>query len=443
MAGLLRPKTLTLVDSSDNEIGVAANPLRVDPTGTTTQPVSITGLDGGLVNVDAFGRLVTSTPHTLSDIINKYGLDTRKWGTSLLSGGTVTHLPNESALRVAVTSSSGSTAKLRTNLYYHYQAGKAQNILITGYHSDLGQTNQIREWGYFDDNNGVFFRLSGTILSLVRRTFVSGGVVEEVVPQSLWNTDTLIVGNPLNASGMNLDLTKGNIYGVNLQWLGVGTVICSVSNVVVHIFRNPNTIIGPYMSTAQLPISVNVTNSAASSIGSFTTICTTVESFAGRAVEGETFGTFNDSDVTVGNTEIPLLAIRLSQLYNGIENRMQVIPTIVEGETQSGRASMRIILNPTTLTGGTFTSVSPRSGVEYNATATSFTGGQHLVRLLLPNAQDVASFLNLRQIFEADANRLHNYAFGGGDVLLITGQLQISTGGSTKMRASIAWEEIK
>jgi hypothetical protein len=122
---------------------------------------------------------------------------------------------------------------------------------------------------------------------------------------------------------------------------------------------------------------------------------------------------------------------------------MQVIPTIVEGETQSGRASMRIILNPTTLTGGTFTSVSPRSGVEYNATATSFTGGQHLVRLLLPNAQDVASFLNLRQIFEADANRLHNYAFGGGDVLLITGQLQISTGGSTKMRASIAWEEIK
>lgn len=36
----LENRATTLYDSADAEIGVAANPLRVDPTGTTTQPVS-------------------------------------------------------------------------------------------------------------------------------------------------------------------------------------------------------------------------------------------------------------------------------------------------------------------------------------------------------------------------------------------------------------------
>ncbi|NIO39504.1 MAG: hypothetical protein GTO41_04490, partial [Burkholderiales bacterium] len=36
----LENTNVTLFDSSDTETGTAANPLRVDPTGTTTQPVS-------------------------------------------------------------------------------------------------------------------------------------------------------------------------------------------------------------------------------------------------------------------------------------------------------------------------------------------------------------------------------------------------------------------
>lgn len=70
-------------------------------------------------------------------------------------GGTVTHLPNESAVSLAVSTSSGSSAIMQTFAYLRYQPGKSQVIAMT-FVADPQQANTDMRIGYFDADNGFF-----------------------------------------------------------------------------------------------------------------------------------------------------------------------------------------------------------------------------------------------------------------------------------------------
>jgi hypothetical protein len=421
---------------------VATNVIYPD---SNSSPIKVTLTDTfgtETVGIDSFGRMRVGQAYTLADLILKYEIDTRDWGQQTVTGGSIAHVPNEQAARLTVTGANAASAVLQTHTYFRYQAGKAQWIRQTLYHADAGQANQRRRWGYFDAQNGLFFQLSGTTLSVVRRTYTSGSAVETTVSQASWNYDKMDGTGP---SGMKLDLTKAQIYEIEFQHLAVGNVWFRINGVLVHEMIHAGQLSVPYMTTAQLPVRIEVTNTAASTGSSLTYICTSVESHGGSAPPEESFGAANTTSVTISNTEIPVLAIRLKSTYNSITNRMNVLPVHLHlSGLNAQQFYFRLLMNPTTLLNGainpTWVSADDRSGVEYTTNATVFTGGQMLFSGVLTGIESHSE--NIDTLFNTLGRRLRMDAFGTtSDVLLVTA-IRIG-GGDASGRFNLHWNEVR
>lgn len=394
---------------------------------------------GSEVNVTGFGETRVASPYLVGNYVNKYGLDDYWYDTDEVGAGDVSFVALQSAIRMSVTGASGDKARLRTNNYFRYQAGRSMLVRITGYCGDSGQTNQTRRWGLFDDEDGLFFEMTDTTMYVVQRSSVSGSVVDTKVAQSSWNKDTMDGDGP---SGVTLDPTKGNIWEVTFQWLGVGVVSFFINGELIHQFENPNSFANPYMKTAVLPVSWEVENTGASTAGSYTYICGSVSVEGGAELPEYTFCAYNDSDVVIDETESPILSIRPSSTFNSIANRMAMIPIFGTVSTDGARASYRVVLNGT-LTGAAWVSANALSVGQYDVSATALTGGVTLVRGLLPNTIDSRE-LDLRPIFNAFSRALRMKAFSTDvDVLTIMCRNEKNTGGETNMRASITWQEVR
>jgi hypothetical protein len=385
-----------------------------------------------------FGETKVAPPYLIGNIVNKYNLDTSYFGTSTVGGGSVVHVPNQSSIKLSVTSANGDIAKLRTHDYYRYQAGRSLVARISGFHGNSGVAGQVRRWGFFDENNGLFWQLNGTDFQVVRRTSTSGTPVDNVVNQASFNRDTMD-GN--GESGVNLDLTKGNIYEIQFQWLGAGLVNFFINATHVHQMEIPNTIVGPYMRTAVLPISWEIENTSASSVGEFTFICGSVTIEGGEDTPFYSFGAYNSSEITAGTTEIPILSIRPTETFNSIENRMQIVPILLKVSNEGGRASYRVVLDGN-LTGASFTQADSNSGTEFDESATALSGGTTLTWGLMPNSIDSAT-VDLTSFFHAYSRTLRRFAFGTDrNILTVTGKYEKSSG-ETDMWASFTWQEAR
>lgn len=387
----------------------------------------------------AFGETRIAEPYQIANLINKYEIDPNDYGVQKVGGGDVVHLPLQSAIRLSVTGASGDKARLRTHNYYRYQAGRGMFIRLTQFQLDAGQTNQTRRWGYYDDNDGLFFAKSGTTLQVVRRSSTSGTPTDYPVNQANWNMDKLDGTGP---SGVNIDITKGSIWELQFQWLGVGVVNWYLNGILFHQMRHPNTIAGPYMRTATLPLTWEIENTGASTASWMTAICGSIMIEGGADEPDYTFGVFNSTDITVSTTERPLISIRPKTLYNSIDNRMAVVPFLASIATDGKRASFRLVLDGS-LTGASWTSANAQSGVEFDEAATAISGGLTLIRGLLPNAID-SKDLDLRGYFNNIARNLRVLAFGAGqNILTITGKNEGASGGNTLMRSSLTWQETR
>lgn len=111
-----------LYDSADTEVGTAANPLRVDPTGTTTQPVSgtVTANQGTAAAVaGAWPTLVTDGVDTAEVVDtapagNAFGLVVRVAGT-VTATTTATRPATSTVASVNVTVASTTLAAANAN----------------------------------------------------------------------------------------------------------------------------------------------------------------------------------------------------------------------------------------------------------------------------------------------------------------------------------------
>ena len=292
----------TMTSSGSHEHGTSYHPMYTQPTHLGTS---------------GFGEARVTQTKTLFDNTNYYEINQYEIGTSSLGGGTITYMSASSVIKLAVDNASGSVAAIRTNSWFRYQAGRAQLIRISGFSSDIGQTNQHRNFGYFDDDNGLFFRQNGTDVELVIRSSITGGPLETTIPRTSWNVDKL---DGTGHDSFIYDATKGNIYEISAQWLGVGLVRWFVSEILVHIsdFRNALST-GPYMRTAMLPLTYEIRNMAAitSTTGSLANICLACYSEGGQEDPRQSFSARNVANVVVTTAEIPILSISLKSTYAG------------------------------------------------------------------------------------------------------------------------------
>ncbi len=329
--------------------------------------------------IDAFGRIRVSNPETLFDSQLEYDISPIFWYTTLVGGGTTTHVPGGSAIDLDVGTASGDKVSRQTKSYFRYQSGKSQKIEMTAVF-DTAKTNQEQAIGYFDDDNGVFFQTKAGVVNTVLRSKVTGSVVDTEVAQTDWEIDTLDGSSDSNnPSGIELIPTNNQIFVIDLEWLSTGRVrvgfrIMGVI-VYVHEFLNSNVSTTAYMTTANLPLRYEIENTGTvASASTLTQICGSVISEGGFAFEyGIPYSTSNGTTTIAVTTRRPILSIRPKATFNSIVNRASITAQLVTVLANTNRAFVEVVYDGT-LTGGTF-AVDPAGVAEADVEATAISGG--------------------------------------------------------------------
>lgn len=398
----------------------------------------------GELSHDAFSRVEVALPFTLGDYIHRYDLSPLLFDKTETGSGTVTHLPNESSVRLRCTSASGDVAAFQSRRYHRYQAGKALKAIVTCV-PGAATANVRKRWGFFDANNGYFFELDGTTFSVVLRTSTSGSPSDtNKVARASFNGDKV---DGTGASGFNLDFTKGNIFEIDAQWLGVGLVNFKVVNslgesILLHQFRNANANTAVYMTTASLPIRFEQENTAGASQQDFIAVCGSVVSSGGEEPPELEFGFGNTTKITTSSgSETAVIAFRLASTFNSIANRQIVLPQDFYFASDLGSCLWRVYLN-STITGGSWVAVNANSCVEYNVTTASFTPGIPLLSRAVFTATPATATKNTQLI--AGVRKLaltRNVANSDSDNILITVTRLTTT--NVDAMASMEWGELR
>ncbi len=331
--------------------------------------------------LDAFNRLRTSEPFTIFDSKQLHDTQPLFFSNQALSGsgGTATYTNASASTTLSVTANTACSFVRQTKMRFNYQPGKSQfiNVTFTLGTASSGVTKSV---GYFDTNNGVFLSQSGAgVLSVAIR---NNGVDNSIV-QSNWNLDKL---DGTGSSGITLDVTKSQLFIIDLQWLSVGRVRVGFDIdgliVYVHQFFHANRSVGAYMQTPNLPIRYQIIASGTNSEGSLECICCSVVSEGGVTRSGPSFSV--DRGVTgfttgVSQALFPLVSIRLKSTH--------LDTTIIPDEfsvisTTTSNFRWCLLLNPTVagVDAASWTSVS-NSAIEYDVSRTTtntLTGGTQI-----------------------------------------------------------------
>ena len=390
---------------------------------------------------DSFGRLRVSEPFTLFDSSHRYR-DNGLWNTLDTIGGTAVFSANEGLVNLNVTSTGGSQVLRETAKVFSYQPGKSLLVFST-FVMAPAQTGLRQRVGYYGTDNGIYIQLRDNILSFVERSSVTGLVTESIVPQAVWNVDTLDGNGP---SGITLDITKAQILFMDIEWLGEGTVrlgfVIDGVFILCHRFNHANLITSTYITTASLPLRYEITNEGTATATTLKQVCSTVISEGGYELRGtqQAIGTPITTPKTfaVAGTYYPMVGIRLkSTALDAI-----VITTAVSllGLGNGKNYAWRIVQSAIT-TGGSWVSAGVDSSVEYNLTGTSVTGGRILAQGYVNSSNQGSPSINILKeaIF---ASQLERNTFTGTPFELVIEMAIDTTGGTLGAYVSIDWEEV-
>lgn len=422
---------------SDNktlyEVGLLSS--RFTPLGTAT---------------DAFGRLRVSNPLTLFDSFNRYQIND-KFVTSTSGTANTEFKTNESAIDMNVGTVSGTKCLRESKRVFAYQPGKSLLIMNTFAFNEQ-KTNVRQRVGYFNDYNGVFLENDGGGNYLVLRSYVTGTVVETRVAQSNWNFDKFNgtgISVQLDNNGHGtIDVTKANIFWIDLEWLGVGDVRCGfVMNglmIPAHVFHNDNLNSTTYMTTAILPIRYEIENTGTSTSASkMKQICSTVISEGGYTLEGRSRSVSipitSPKDLPTSGTFTPIISIRLKDSF---KDAIAVLKDVeFFGVTNNTSYRYKIIIGGT-LTSPSWVSAGTDSPIEYDITASAVSGGRDAqVGYVNVSAGAGGSTVNLSRadLFQYQLERDGFAASDNGIVITLAGTG--ATNGNDAVGA-MTWEEV-
>jgi hypothetical protein len=249
--------------------------------------------------MDAFARLRVSNSTTIFDSKQLQDTDGYAWATKITGNATSSFVSNNSCYRLTTTGNPSSVIR-QTKDRHPYQPGKSHLVICTGNLSGSA-ANVIKRIGYFDQNNGIGFALSGSSFGVFLRTNTSGTPVDTFVSQSAWNLDKY---DGTGISGKSINLNKSQIYFIDFAWLGVGRVRYGIFQggipTYVHQITNINSLDTVYMKSPNLPVRYEIVNSG-STAQSMLHICSTVISEGGFENTGPIRAVANPSGQTLNS----------------------------------------------------------------------------------------------------------------------------------------------
>ena len=396
--------------------------------------------------VDAFGRSRVSQPYTLYDSVHRYQ-DNGKENLANTAGATSAFNSNTASIDLVVDTVSGHYAYRESKKVFAYQPGKSLQILKT-FVMNSHKTNLRQRVGYFTSDNGFFLERSDATaskVSFVKRSSVSGSVVDTPVDQSNWNIDKLDGTGP---SLLTLNLDNPQILFTDIEWLGVGSVrmgfVINGQFIHCHTFHHANidtAVKGAYIQTACLPIRSEIENvGTTASQSTYKQICATVISEGGYSLTGKprTQATTMTPGIrlTTAGTYYPVMSIRLNTDNLGglvIPHAMSLLPL------NSGNYHYKINVGGT-VAGATWANASSNSIVQYNSNTTAtMSGGIDLFSGHISSTVQAGGSITLsgENLFKY---QLERNTFTGSTTPLTL--LVTSDTGTVNVSASMSWEEV-
>ena len=200
-------------------------------------------------NFDSFNRLRVSNPLTLFDSSHRYR-DNGLWATYTTASATYSFATYSGSMDLTVSTFSDSECIRETLRVFAYQPGKS---LLTMNTFVLAATasNLRQRVGYFGTQNGFYLEQDDSNFYFVKRSYVTGTVVNTGITQSNWNVDPMNGSGP---SGITMDFTKSQILWMDFEWLGVGSVrtgfVINGELITCHVFHHANQITSTYITTS-------------------------------------------------------------------------------------------------------------------------------------------------------------------------------------------------
>lgn len=400
---------------------------------------------------DAFGRLRVSNPYTIYDTQVRY-YDHEQFSSNIDGTANVVYEATSSSYELNVGSGNGDSVQRETTKTFPYQPGKSL-LVLSSFSMNTPKANLRQRVGFFGEDNGIYFEASGTTLNMVIRSSSTGVLVEDRIPQSQWNGDRLNgLGGANNPSGITLNPALDQIFWMDIEWLGVGTVrvgfIIDGVYITCHSFNHANTPstlttdnTTTYMTTATLPLRYEITNTGATASASMMRqICSSVISEGGFQLTGSgnprAASHLIGSPVTLPNDVSfkPVIAIRLkSTMPDAVVVPINYSLVPVQQSIFQYRIYKRAITS-----GGTWVDSAADSAVQYNLNPTALISGDIAEQSFI-NSTNQSSGSPTQEAFGFEY-QLERDSFTGTMYEYVI--MMATTGNGQTVYASIEWQEI-
>jgi len=314
-------------------------------------------------------------------------------------------------------------------------------------------------WEAWQNDDTVVLFAAGVGLLVGTYTLANGGGLESIAgtvardvagvantetwytPDSTWE-DQLDGSGP---SGMSIDQEKGNVFELDLQYLGYGDVEFKVENpntgrfFTFYRFNFANALTTPTLTNPTLKVGW-----VAASLGSTTNLTVKGASALG-GIDGVLHPmrrprSFDSQRASVGGTLTSVFAIRVRSVFRGLSQLSEVLPRIAFVSPAGTKPCIvKLLLNPTFDAGTSepdwqYTDEN-ESIVETDIAGTVFTSnGTELAAFTVGGGSSQS--LNFVDLAEEGINPVH---LERGDVLCIAAS--ISGGAGNDVAASLTWLE--
>lgn len=398
----------------------------------------------------AFGTLKVGEPFTSKFFSFHYDNNNSAFWTDTSGTASTSHESNEARSLLSIGTADGDRVTRTSNWYMPYYPGVGNDLIITAQVGDTGKANVIRRWGQYDDDNGFFFQLNNMTFQVGYRSNITGTPVDTIISQSDFNVDPL---DGSDSIGFSLDVTKGNIYWIDYQWLGTGRIRFGVyepdgTRLLAHTIENANTNTSwPYTRTATLPFRYETFNSGGTSASTseFRVVCAALRHTSHITPDGVRGAADSGiKSVATADGEVPIVSARPATTFNSLPNR-----TIFKAKSFNvhnlGSEPVRICIRgclEASLTGESFAAAASNSATEIDTSATAIntTGLTKILDVIVP----AGSSRFAQNLSDEKGHDWENYLNADGTtqpILCVTAETL--TGTTTDVIFAFNWEETR
>ena len=289
-----------------------------------------------------------------------------------------------------------STVLVHSRRHPRYQPNRGHKYSTAVIVPDAANDGTV-DFGLFNDENGIFFRV-GTdgLLYAVRK---SGGV--EVAEELI---DTSVISG--------FDLTKGNVYDIQYQWRGVGNYKFFINLTLVHTMNLLGALSVLSIENPALPASFKVTKGATQNV-SLIVGCVDITSEGGKTGR-EQYGSAIGSQGG-NNIDYPIVSIYNPPTINSKPNTRDLKLARVTASSD-GKVTVKVWKTRTlvALTGESFAAIGNGSYVQIDTTATA---------MVTANAALVTQFkveANSAMVIDNPSRETIDFYVTHGDIIIVS-----------------------